>query len=122
MQQFAAQEIGERIKQARKEAGLTQEELADLVEVTARTIQAYEAGDIDAYRKLNKLAEVLRRDISWFLHGEDDAVTSDEDKLREILREELADVRKAVDQVLALLEQEHARALEASQTRSASTR
>jgi DNA-binding XRE family transcriptional regulator len=36
--------IGARIRRARKEAGITQETLADLIETSSRTIHAIEAG------------------------------------------------------------------------------
>ncbi len=102
MQQFAAKEIGERIKEARRQASLTQDELADLVEVTTRTIQAYEAGDIDAYRKLNKLASVLNREVSWLLHGAEEVSPGDE-RVRQVVQEELGELRAAIDRVENLL-------------------
>lgn len=61
--------VGERIKQARQEAGLTQDELADLVGVGMRQIQYYEAGESDPYRKINKIAEVTNANAGWLLHG-----------------------------------------------------
>ena len=97
MQQFAAKEIGERIKEARRQAGLTQDELADLVEVTTRTIQAYEAGDIDAYRKLNKLASVLNREVSWLLHGDEEAIP-DDDRLGQVVHK-LEELGAAIERV-----------------------
>lgn len=39
-------EVGSRVKQARKEAGLTQEGLAEKTGMAPRTIQKIEAGDI----------------------------------------------------------------------------
>lgn len=65
-----AQEIGRRIEQARLEAGgMTQVELADLIGVTDRSVQAYEHGDVIPYRKLKDLAEAVGRDPAWILHG-----------------------------------------------------
>lgn len=40
-------EIGERIKSARKAAGLSQTELATRLDKTLRTIQKYESGEIE---------------------------------------------------------------------------
>ena len=40
-------EIGERIKSARKAAGLSQTELATRLNKTLRTIQKYESGEIE---------------------------------------------------------------------------
>jgi transcriptional regulator with XRE-family HTH domain len=62
--------VGERIKQARQEAGLTQDDLAELVGVGMRQIQYYEAGDSDPYRKINKIAEVTNQSVGWLLHGD----------------------------------------------------
>lgn len=62
--------IGERIAKAREEAGLRQEDLAELVGVATRTIQNYEAGSTTAYRKINRISEVTGRSVEWILHGE----------------------------------------------------
>jgi transcriptional regulator with XRE-family HTH domain len=68
--------IGGRIARARKENGLTQEELAALVGVSPRSIQGYEAGKVVPYRRLGRLAEAVNRDVGWMLEGDprDDAV------------------------------------------------
>jgi transcriptional regulator with XRE-family HTH domain len=65
--------IGERIARARKESGLTQEELAGLVGVSARSIQGYEAGTVVPYRHLSELAKVTNRELSWILAGDQPA-------------------------------------------------
>ena len=69
---FEPQDIGARIATARREAGLTQEELADLVGVSTRSLQGYEAGDVVPYRHLGKIGEVIHRSVGWLLHGEED--------------------------------------------------
>lgn len=66
----AAIGIAERIKQARTEAGLTQDQLADLIEVGMRQVQYYEAGESDPYRRLAKIAEVTGKSVGWLLHGD----------------------------------------------------
>lgn len=101
MERPARGKVGERIQQARREAGLTQEQLADLVGVTPRTIQAYEGGHVDAYRKLPKLAESLGRPSSWLQHGENgNGPTEENDRLERIL-EELAELRRQLDSLSA---------------------
>jgi transcriptional regulator with XRE-family HTH domain len=72
--------IGGRIARARKESGLTQEELAALVGVSPRSIQGYEAGKVVPYRRLGHLAQVLNREVGWMLEGDprDGATPSDE--------------------------------------------
>lgn len=53
------QELGRRIAQARAAAQLTQQELADELGVTRRSVQGYEAGAVAPYRHLERLADVL---------------------------------------------------------------
>ncbi len=86
-------EIGHRIAQARKEAGLTQQELADRLRVTRRSVQGYESGAVVPYRRLNILAQVLDRSAAWFLSGEAESLRSEDDVrngLRRLLHEELS--------------------------------
>lgn len=77
--------IRARIREARLAAGLTQQELADLLEVHKRTVENYERFRVPDYRALNRIARVTNRDIEWFLHGEN------HDALDDGLREELAE-------------------------------
>jgi transcriptional regulator with XRE-family HTH domain len=72
--------IGGRIARARKESGLTQEELAALVGVSPRSIQGYEAGKVVPYRRMGQLAQAVNREVGWMLEGDppDDAIRSDE--------------------------------------------
>lgn len=68
-----ARAIGERIKQARMEVEggpLKQEELADLIHVSKRSMSAYEVGEVIPYFKMKDLAAVLNRPVAWLLHGE----------------------------------------------------
>lgn len=90
---FAPEDIGARIAQARREAGLTQEELADLVGVSTRSLQGYESGDVVPYRHLGKLGEVLSRPVAWLLHGEaaEDEATNAERLER--IEAQLAEIR-----------------------------
>jgi len=60
-------EVGRRIALARNAAGLTQEELANRLGVTRRSLQGYEAGRVAPLRHLDRLSELLGRSISWFL-------------------------------------------------------
>lgn len=61
-------EIGKLIKELRIKKGLTQEELADKTELSARTIQRIENGDVDprAYT-LQMIAKALDVDFSLFV-------------------------------------------------------
>jgi transcriptional regulator with XRE-family HTH domain len=64
------QHIGERIRWRRTELGLTQEQLADTLEVSYQQIQKYETGAnrISASRMF-ELARRLEVDISYFFDG-----------------------------------------------------
>ena len=92
-----AREVGQRIIQARKELSMSQVELAELVHVSERSMQAYEAGEVIPYRKLKDLAGVLNRPMPWILHGE--AAEESTGELRPTLEkilEVLEEIRDAV--------------------------
>lgn len=103
MQQFAANEIGARIEQARKEKGLTQEELADLAAgFSKRSLQDYEAGVTIPYKHLHELGRLLKKPEEWFLYGDDeqeDAGGPSDERLREIVREELREIRQVLERI-----------------------
>lgn len=89
---FEPEDIGARIAVARREAGLTQEELADLVGVSTRSLQGYESGDVIPYRHMEKLAAVTRRSVAWLLHGDIENETSVGERLEHI-EGQLAEIR-----------------------------
>lgn len=64
-------ETGKRIKELRIKKGMTQEELADKTEVSARTIQRIENGEVDprAYT-LQMIAKALEVDFSLFVEND----------------------------------------------------
>ncbi len=66
-------ETGKRIKELRLKKGMTQEELALKTEVSARTIQRIENGEVDprAYT-LQMIAKALEVDFSLFVYEEKD--------------------------------------------------
>lgn len=70
MTQFEAKAIGGRIAMARDEAGLTQEELAEMASFSKRSLQDYEAGTTIPYRHMREISALLNREVPWFLHGE----------------------------------------------------
>lgn len=59
--------VGQRLRQGRRELGLTQDGLAALLGVTFQQIQKYEAGHsrLSAGRLL-EIAQALGRPVSWF--------------------------------------------------------
>lgn len=96
MEQFAAREIGERIAQARKERGLTQEELAEMAPFSKRSLQDYEGGMTIPYRHLRDLSRLLKRPEEWFLYGEDAASATTEERLGHI-EQRLAEILDRLD-------------------------
>jgi transcriptional regulator with XRE-family HTH domain len=71
VEQFDANAIGARIKHARIEAGLTQEDLADLAEgFGKRSLQAYETGGSIPFKHLREIGTLLSRETAWFLYGD----------------------------------------------------
>jgi transcriptional regulator with XRE-family HTH domain len=100
---FEPKEIGGRIQEAREKAGLRQEDLADLIEMSTRQVQNYEAGGSKPFAKLKAIAGATGVTVEWLLHGDperDESVTPAELAL---LREDLAEVRQGVARVENLL-------------------
>lgn len=64
------EEIGERIRLARERAGLRQEDLAQLINVSTRTVQYLEAGGSKPYGHLKAIAGATGETVEWFLHGD----------------------------------------------------
>lgn len=73
MAQFEAREIGDRITEARKIRGMTQEELAEIAPFSKRSLQDYEAGATIPYRHLRDLSRLLNKPEEWFLYGDQQA-------------------------------------------------
>lgn len=102
MQQFAAQEIGARIAQARKEAGdMPQHELADALGVSTRQLQNYEAGATIPWKHFSQLEQIFERPLTWWLRGEEEPLTAQSEVLAE-----LQVVRNLVEELAARLNQE----------------
>jgi transcriptional regulator with XRE-family HTH domain len=64
--------IAERIRQARKEAGLSQPEMADALGVIARTYQNYESvkEPRTPWALMNDIAKVTGKTTEWLIHGD----------------------------------------------------
>lgn len=62
-------EIGKRIKLRRKSMGLTQKQLADLVNLSEASISRYEHGKVEdaTTQKLNEFAGALQVNTAWLL-------------------------------------------------------
>lgn len=69
--QLEAEAIGLRIRQARDEAGMTQEELADVARgFSKRSLQDYEAGVTIPYKHMQEIAAITGKEVEWILHGD----------------------------------------------------
>lgn len=83
MDAYLQREICQRIRKARKEAGLTQEDAANLLSVTTRAYQNYERDRVP-FRSLEKVARLFGVTQEWLLRG--DPPASDPPANAELLR------------------------------------
>jgi transcriptional regulator with XRE-family HTH domain len=96
-------QICARIKQARIEAGYTQEEMADLLAMTMRGYQNYESNRVP-FRQLDKIAELTNVTQMWLLRGDlPDASGSPDPEILERLARLEASVESLRQEVLAAL-------------------
>lgn len=66
------EKIGARIRIKRESLGMTQQELADMVNVTRNTISRYENGEIEiGVIMLKNIADALSVTVLWLLFGFD---------------------------------------------------
>lgn len=71
MSQLQGKAIGARIRQARDEAGLTQEQLADMAKgFSKRSLQDYEAGTTIPYKHMQEIAALTGKKPEWIIHGD----------------------------------------------------
>ena len=49
---------------------MQQKQLADLLGVTARSVQSYESGEVVPWRFMEDLARILHRPTEWLLAGD----------------------------------------------------
>ena len=69
---LTVEKIGARIRNKRESLGMTQQELADMVNVTRNTISRYENGETEVgVITLNNIADALSVTITWLLFGFD---------------------------------------------------
>ena len=65
-------DLGRRIREARKAADLTPEEMAVRLDISMATLFRYERGNTKriSYERLAAISDVTGRPVSWFLTGE----------------------------------------------------
>ena len=87
-----------RIAQARKEAGgMNQDDLAALLDVSKRSVQAFEAGETIPWKYFQLLTQAFGRELEWFLHGEDPSPTPSQIAAVE---ERLGHIEQMADEIL----------------------
>ena len=101
--QLEAKAIGLRIKQARDEAGMTQEELADLASgFSKRSLQDYEGGVTIPYKHMQEIASLTGKEVEWLLHGDPEM---SEPRVPRSLDDRLAALEAKGDEILDLIAQ-----------------
>lgn len=68
MEAKVQKEICARIKEARMQAGFTQQEMADLLDLTLRGYQNYENERVP-FRRIGEIARLTRVEERWLLYG-----------------------------------------------------
>lgn len=101
MTELERAKISARIKQARHEAGLTQDELADLLNVQQRSVANYESVRVP-WRLISQIAEITGKSSEWLLHGREESDQSLEGRLEELALT-LADVRENQEEAVRTL-------------------
>lgn len=97
MSEIQKLEVCQRIQEARREAGLTQEEAADLVGVSTRAWQTWEA-DVIPYRRIGEIADVLGTTKRQLLHGDESPPPAqDQTELLRKMFVEIEEIRKRLD-------------------------
>ncbi len=56
---------------------MTQEQLAELLNVSTRSVQDYEAGVTMPWKHFQTLETIFKRPLPWFLHGEEPDADTD---------------------------------------------
>jgi transcriptional regulator with XRE-family HTH domain len=101
MMQFDPLEIGSRIKRARLEAGLTQEEVAGMGTFSYRSLQGWETGERIPFKHMAELGQLLRKTSEWFLYG--DEADQETESRYEMLLKRLGDVESQQQEILEAL-------------------
>lgn len=75
--------VGRKVRQARQEKAMSQEQLGDHLEITFQQIQKYERGinRVSASR-LYDIAEFLEKPVNWFFETEAVEIIADKDFVR----------------------------------------
>jgi transcriptional regulator with XRE-family HTH domain len=93
--------VGQRLRQARRESGLTQHRLAELLGITFQQVQKYEAGHSRiAAGRLREIAIALAKPIDYFFEPiELTEGPSAESMLRAQIKDLRRDAKRLLDQI-----------------------
>jgi transcriptional regulator with XRE-family HTH domain len=100
--------VQRRIRNAREGAGLSVQQLADLVEHHPNTVKNWEGRGGDPsipYREIDRIAEALNVTPLWILWGSKALVTMDATELLEDVRDSLRRIERTL--IAALVEEGH---------------
>ena len=87
-----AKAVGQRLARARKDAGMTQKELGNLVGVTQRSVANWESGKVVPYRHLRLIEAAVGRPAASLLYDDEarmeaGAIVDELRDLRDVLRQ-----------------------------------
>ena len=81
--------IGNKVKKARKDKGITQEKFAEELGVSVSFISQVEAGDKKFnLSRISEVSQILEKPVGYFIDGfkEDESTNSDYEKINNILK------------------------------------
>ena len=81
---------------------MRQQEVADYLGVSIRSIHAYESGEVVPYRNMKRLEQLFGRPIAWFLHGEDAIKAPAEEQMLELV-DRIKNLERQNAEILKLL-------------------
>lgn len=98
------QPMGPRLRVARENADLTQEELAGRVGVMTRSVKAWESGKtVPRANRLQMLAGILGVSLNWILEGREDEFMESQNAGPEVaMQKELERLHAALDEARSL--------------------
>lgn len=96
--------IAARIKQARKEKGLTQEQMAQLLDVRQRTYQNYESASQPRipWDRMNDIERITKKKVEWLLHGDSPDLMGalNGNGITSRVQEQLDEINRKLDELL----------------------
>lgn len=93
--------LGHKIKRARQLAGYNQRQLADILQISDKSISAYEVNRAEpSLRVLDKMSQALNQPLSYFVN--DKQAIENQDVYRDItdLKRELSQIKTLLYEVL----------------------